>query len=500
MPHVPAGLAALLLLAGCAAGGAGAGPPAGTDAFRERLSLAPCTIPAMSETGQKIADEPARCGTFLVPENRRLAGGRVLPLKVVVLPARAARPREPVFLLSGGPGQAASESAPGYAGSSYRDLHDLVLMDVRGTGEGHALDCAVGASDDNLQAYLEPLFHEGSAFAGCRDALSAKADLTQYTTTIAMTDLDELRRALGYGRINLEGGSYGTRAALTYIRMFPRRVHAAILFSQTPPENRAPLFHAAAAQRGFDRLVAQCQAEAPCRAAFPDPHGDLKAIQERLRQAPAPVTVRHPVSGAPTPILLTASGFADGLRVMLYSAERGRQVPLLLSRGRAGDLAPFAEAALANSRGVRNSLRMGLLLAFTCSEDVWRIRPEEVARETAGSFIGDARVRGQMAACAGWPRGDVPDAYYRLARARVPTLIVSGDLDPVTPPSWGEAMRRHLPNSMHVVMPGGHTPWSPCIEGLARRLLDTGSVKGLDTGCVANERNPPFVLPGAAPG
>jgi pimeloyl-ACP methyl ester carboxylesterase len=486
-----------LLLYGCASAAGDSGEPQRVVDPASRLSLAPCRVPVLAPDFQSILPgegEAARCGTFSVPENRD-SPGRMLPLKVIVLPARSATPREPVFFIAGGPGQAATGLAPGFAGAFHREHHDVVLMDVRGTGEGTGLDCAVGGSDENPQSYLEPLFHDGTAYATCREALAARADLSQYTTVAAMRDLDELREALGHERIILEGGSYGTRAAMTYMKMFERRVRAATLSSLVPIENRAPLFHAAAAQRAFDLVAGQCAAEAPCRAAFPDVRGDLETVLSRLRRAPARVTVPHPESGAPLELSLTASAFADALRVFLYSGEASRQVPLLLSQARAGDLRPFAAAAFQSSRGLSRSVRMGLLLAFTCSEDVHRIRADEIARETAGSFIGDERVRGQMAACSVWPRGEVPPDYYRPLRTNVPVLLVSGRLDPVTPPSWGEVARRSFPNSVHVVMPGGHTPYSPCIERIAARLYETGSVAGLDTSCVAAERLPPFALP-----
>jgi pimeloyl-ACP methyl ester carboxylesterase len=488
---------AALLLFGCAPAASQPGEAARIMAPAQRLSLAPCRVPVLAPDFQSLLPgegEEARCGTFSVPENRDRPG-RMLPLKVIVIPSRSAVRREPIFFLAGGPGQAATELAPGFTGPLHRASRDVVLMDVRGTGEGTRLDCTLGGTDENPQSYLEPLFHEGTAYAACRDALSREADLRQYTTMAAMRDLDELREALGHRRIILEGGSYGTRAAMVYMKMFEPRVRAAMLSSLVPIENRAPLFHAAAAQRAFDLVADQCAAEAPCRAAFPDVRGDLAAILARLRAAPARVGVPHPVSGAPLELSLTASAFGDALRVFLYSGEASRQVPLLLSQARAGDLAPFARAAFQSSRGLAGGVRMGLLLSFTCSEDVHRIRPEEIERETAGTFIGDHRVRGQMAACSVWPRGEVPDEYYRPMRSNVPVLLVSGNLDPVTPPSWGEMARRSFPNSLHLLMPGGHTPGSLCLDRIAERFYREGSVANLDTSCVAAERLPPFALP-----
>jgi len=469
-----------VLISGCATSSA-AVPPS-----PRKLELEPCRVPGL--------EEDLRCGTFHVPENRRTGQGRTLPLKVIVIPARSQQPGEPIFYLSGGPGQAATESAQYAATSWQRQNHDVVLVDMRGTGEGHKLDCQLG-SDDELQAYLVPIFFEGSRFSACRDELSKKADLTQYTTPNSMQDLDEVRQALGYGKIHLEGGSYGTRAGLTYLRMYGQNVRSAYLSGLVPLSNRSPLFHAAAAQRAFELTVAECEAEASCRTAYPSPREDLAAILQSLREKPARVRVKHPVTGAPAELSLSEPAFTDGLRVMLYSAERGRTVPLLLQRARAGDYTPFAEAALMSSRGLREALRFGLLLSITCSEDVARIRPEEVEKETAGSFIGAYRVRGQMAACAEWPEAQVPEDYFRPFTSQVPVLLVSGNLDPVTPPQWAEEAKKSLPNSLHVVTPGGHTAGNECVDSLAREMFRTGSVQGLDTSCVKALRNPPFVLP-----
>ncbi len=455
------------------------------------LDLKPCALPGV--------EGEFRCGTFTVPENRALKDGRRLSLKVVVVPARAAKPAEPIFILSGGPGQAATEQAPFMVGSPQRETHDIVMLDLRGTGEGTRLDCKLGRADAALQTYIEPLFNERAAFRACREELEKAADLTQYTTPIAMQDLEELRRAMGYGKIFLYGGSYGSRAGLAYIHDYGANVRGAFLTGISAMENRAPLFHAAAAQRAFDRTVAQCHADAACRAAYPDPQGDLDAIRAALRRQPARVKAKHPATGAEGELLLTEQGFGDGLRVMLYSEERGRRVPLMLRRARAGDFTPFAQGALQSGYLFRTQLALGLLLSVTCPEDLSRIRPEEIERETGKSFIGDHRVRGQMAACAEWPKATLPASYFKPFKSDVPVVLVSGDLDPVTPPQWGEIMKRYFPNSLHVVVPGAHGSDNPCVDSIGHQLLERGSVAGIDTSCVARLSNPRFVLPNDPP-
>lgn len=465
-------LAAAMLLLGCSSASA--------------LTLQSCHVPNVKDA--------LRCGTFVVPENRALKDGRLLSLEVVVVPSQTTPAKEPLFFLSGGPGEAATEEARGFAQLWIRKDRDIVLVNMRGTGKATRLDCDLGGSDADPQEYMEPLFHDGAAYGRCAKALSAKADLTQYTTTIAMRDLDDLRKALGYGKIDIFGGSYGTRAAIVYLRHYSQNVRAAILSGVSALSERGPLYHAQSAQRALDILAVQCAADAACHRAYPDVKGDLAAILATLRAKPAKVTLKHPATGKPFTATLTASGFADGLRVMLYDEQTGRGVPLLLKRARAGDYTPFAQIALENGRGLKRALAMGLLLSVTCTEDVSRIRPEEVAKETAGSFIGDWRVRGQMAACSAWPKGELPADYAAPFTSDVPVLLISGNLDPVTPPHWGVDAQKSFPDSLHVVMPGAHVSDNDCVDSLLKTFLATASVKALDTSCVAKTKLPPFEM------
>jgi pimeloyl-ACP methyl ester carboxylesterase len=116
-----------------------------------------------------------------------------------------------------------------------------------------------------------------------------------------------------------------------------------------------------------------------------------------------------------------------------------------------------------------------------------------------GTFLGDWRVRAQMAVCADWPRTHRPAGYLEPFRSEVPTVLVSGAADPATPPYWGEVAAKRLPNSIHVVVPGaGHTPENASVADLRRQLFAKRSVEGLDLGCVARMRPPPFKLPGEA--
>ncbi len=451
----------------------------------DRLTVADCRLDGVDET--------LRCGGFRVPENRGTRQGQMINLRFVVLPARGARRPEPIFYFVGGPGQTATEFVQRLAGSRLRDGHDLILLDERGTGGDNRLDCP-GPDGGDLQAWLTPPYSAANARA-CRRALEGRFDLRQYTTPASADDVDEIRRALGYERINLVGGSFGTYAALAYIRRYGVHVRSAVFSSVVLPESRVPVAFPQTAQQALEAIAADCAADPACHAAFPDPTGDLRAVLSRLRADPVAVQVRHPDTGAPEVVRLTEAAFVDAVRVMMYRADRGRRLPLLLRQAAQGDFRTFAESALVNGRAFYRDSRFGLYLSVTCSEMVARIRPEEVEPAARGSFLGDWRIRGQMAACAEWPRTALPKGALASFRSQVPVLLVSGAYDPAVSQRWGEVAKRRFPNSLHLVLPTGHAPNDDCVGELALQLMARGSVRGLEASCAARMRPPPFAMP-----
>ena len=486
--HAASRLLALLLACSAVTCDAGIAttPASGTPT----LVLKPCRVEGV--------DEELRCGSYEVFENRQVRNGRKLPLKIVLVPARDPKAdRAPVFHLAGGPGETNTDAyfIEHALASPYHADHDIVLVDSRGTGDGHRLACSSPRSDEDLSGYLQTPFAPEIAQA-CHRELEQRFDLSQYSTAAMVEDLDEVRQALGYDRIKLEGGSFGTYAALMYMRAHGERVRSAYLVSLVTLDNRVPLYHAAGAQWALDRLFEQCAADAACHAAYPQLRSDLAAVQARLRRGPVRTSVRHPVTGAWTEVELTERAFTDAVRVMMYSGERGRGVPALIAQARAGDFDQLAEAAIDANRGFYNA-PLGLHYAVTCNEFVHRIRPQDVAPATRGSYAGDSRVRDQMASCAVWPKTALPDDWFTPFRSDVPALLVSGDTDPAAPPRWGEAVHAFLPNSRHIVVPGGHVPGNACTGAIAAAMFRAGSITELDFSCVSRLRHAPFELPPA---
>ena len=244
---------AAILATFAAASAAYGAQPSVRQRAESRLVLTPCVLPGLAESAN------AQCGTLTVPENRATQRGRTIDLRIVLLPATGRdRAPDPVFFIAGGPGSSIVAEAGWLARhpSGLRERRDLVLVDQRGTGGSAPLNCPFYGPRDSLQAFLGD-FMPIDAVRKCRETFARERDLSQYTTAVAAQDLDDVRAALGVDRINLSGGSYGTRAAQEYLRRYPTRVRAATLFGLVPPSEHMPQDFARDAQVALDATVAR---------------------------------------------------------------------------------------------------------------------------------------------------------------------------------------------------------------------------------------------------
>ena len=441
-----------------------------------------------------------KCGTLEVYENRATKTGRKISLNIVVYPATGdKREPDPLFYFAGGPGSAATEDAPGFvpAFAKIREHRDLVFVDQRGTGRSHPLDCPFYNPAD-LQSYLGYFFPLEDV-RKCRTELEPKADLKLYTTTIAMDDIDEVRAALGYERINLFGGSYGTRAALTYLKRYPQHVRTATLQGVSPTDQYMPYDFPPANERALEGILAECAADEACNKAFPNLKSEAKSVLAQLIKGPVEVEVEKPNSKERVKVKLSRDLAAEAIRYMLYSPVPASRVPLLLHLAAEGNFEPLANQALFYRRVLVGTGSNGMYLSITCAEDLPGIEPGEGERLAVNTFLGDYRLRQQREACALWPRADVERDYTAPVRVDVPVLILTGQWDPVTPPANGDRIAKNLPNSLHVVVPhGAHglggLDGIDCVLGLTTGFVEQGTTKGLDTSCVKNVRRKGFAL------
>ena len=472
---------AVLVLAGCNQ----------TQATSAIDKLAPC----------KGDDTPvdAYCGTLQVFENRDTKQGRQIGLNIVVLPALSADPKpDPFFFLAGGPGQGAAKMAKPLR-EAFRQIltdRDIVLVDQRGTGKSNPLDCI--NEDDSLKILNEPEERSIEQLKKCMDGYDA--DLRFYTTTIAMDDLDDVRAFLGYDSINVYGGSYGTRAALVYMRQHGDRVRTAVLDGVAPTNMRLPLFFPRDAQRAFDRLVADCDADPGCKQRYPNLGGRARALIARLDKNPPLVPIVHPRTGERGEIRMTARILVNVIAATLYQPLAASLMPALIERAEQNDFQGVLALTTPNDTGDPN-MSIGMQLSVICAEDFPRITPEEAEKEAAGTMFWPHVMRAQRQGCAFWPRGAVDASFYEPVRSSIPTLILSGEIDPVTPPVWGDEIAKSLSNSKHIVMPGtGHTAGGTgCGRRLIKAFLDAGTHAALDTSCVQRVTRPPYFVTPAGP-
>jgi pimeloyl-ACP methyl ester carboxylesterase len=442
-------------------------------------------------------DSDVRCGTYEVFENRRAKAGRRIALRVVVLPARAARPApDPVFYFAGGPGGSAVDTAtkagPSYLDDLRRD-RDVVLVDQRGTGASNPLACALYGDKNDMTSYFGDLFAPDRVRA-CREELEKVADLKLYTTDVAMEDLDEVRAALGYDKINLYGGSYGSTAAMVYLRRFPQHVRTATLLGVAPPDMKLPLPFAKGVQNALDRLFADCAADARCHSAYPDPKAALLAALARFDAGPLKVETVNPITTKPQTVTLTRSTFVDLVRVMLYTPDFSSTLPLLLHQSARGEFGAFASVGYLYFRTLDDQIARGMHFGVVCAEDLAFIGDADVAREMTGTLYGDARMKAYRAMCEIWPRVAVPASFATPVKSNLPVLLISGEADPVTPPWLAAEAAKHFPNGRHVSVPHtGHAFGFDCVDDLVAAFVAKGSARDLDVSCLARIGRPPFV-------
>lgn len=429
----------------------------------------PCPAPELSGK--------ARCGTVAVPEDRTRPDGRTIELNVIVLPASAERRLPPLFDVEGGPGLPDTKNVGFYLtdGAHYHEHRDVVLLDQRGTGASNGLACP---ELDAAEAAYRPVYPP-DAVRRCRAEIQKRADLRDYGTTEAVADLDAVRSALGYDRIDLFALSYGTTFALRYMATYPRRVRAAVLLSVAPPSAMPPRHHAEAAERALRLLFERCRADAACGRAFTSAR-DLRGALTKLGT----------IAGAPS-----RDVFMENLRSLMYAPATARSVPFIMHAAARGDLAPFFAATKS-----RNPLPwgLGMYLSITCTESMAQFDFPSAAAAARRTRFGDYRLRRQRQACANWPTGTVPHDFFQPVRTKAAVLLISGAYDPVTPPAWAAQAARSLPNGRHVIIPemghifDGLSGVDTCFDPLLLRFYETGDAKSLDASCVTRMKAPPF--------
>jgi pimeloyl-ACP methyl ester carboxylesterase len=443
--------------------------------------LAPCRLPGV--------EHEAVCGRITRPLDPARADGPQIDVHYAVLPALARRKKpDPVFFFAGGPGQSAMSLAGPLSRLMARlaNRRDIVLIDQRGTGRSAPLVCEAPNPAQPMRDLVDPE-RQRERLAACLARLQRlpHGDLRQYTTSIAMADADAVRQALGAEQVNLVGGSYGTRAVLEYQRQFPQAVRRAVIDGVAPPDMVLPASFAPDAQAAFDLLVQACAREPACATRYPALHVQWRLM---LIGLPRDVALPHPVTGQLEHLTLTPEMAAGLMRLALYSPTLASALPMAIDEAAQGHFgALFGLAAAMTGRRSATDLAEGMHFSVICAEDMPRLAQ---AADAPAPDFGLGFEQTYRDACATWPRGQVPQAFYTVPPAPAATLVLSGGIDPVTPPRHGERVTKSLgAKARHVVVPNaGHGVLAVgCARDLLFRFIDAATdaeALAVDATCV----------------
>jgi pimeloyl-ACP methyl ester carboxylesterase len=399
--------------------------------------------------------------------------GSVRSLHVAVIPATRQPARGALFYLEGGPGGAASEAAVSVneVFAKISEYRDIVLVDQRGTGGSQGAACPqehVRAADAGAVAsYLRRCFS------------NLRGGVERLSTASAAADLEAVRRALGYGRIDVYGSSYGATLAQFFLRRFPGSVRTATLDGASLAE--APVYELAArnAERALRLLAARCATQPACGRAFPDTRADL-----------ADVLARDP---------RRADDLATTVAVLLRSPADAARVPLLVHEAASGHGGPLTRE-FADHVGAELDARSRLPMFWVtiCGESWARFDLAATLQASHGSFLAHAsvaRARLFRRACAAVQR-IVPRMALGSWSSAAPVLLLAGAADPQDPPANLAGWRTTFPNGRLVTAGGlahGVIAYG-CLRLLVARFVGGGTARGLDATCARRVPLPRFEL------
>jgi pimeloyl-ACP methyl ester carboxylesterase len=448
----------------------------------------------------KVSSLAARCGELRVAEDPQRPAGAAIQLKIAVIPALNRRSEgAPLFLLAGGPGQGAAAMYTAVAGAFARINrdHDIVLVDQRGTGGSNPLTCDY---PEDWQQPDDPLPMLRQTTAACLERLGAR--VRYYTSSIAVQDLDAARAALGYERIDLYGASYGTRMAQLYMRRYPSRTHAVILDGVTYPEQLIGLDTPQDGERALQLIIRRCRQAPDCAKAFPTLQQDLDHLRRRFGPDKVMISLMDPSSGIAKPFEFNRGVLNSALRFLSYGAASAALLPALIHEAAQGTLAPLAAQTVMSTRQISDQLASGMQYSVVCSEDVPFFTDADIDRTAlAATYQGPDQLDALREICKLWPRGAVDADLHAPLRSDIPTLLLSGEADPVTPPADAERAAAGLTHHRLLVLPGeGHGQLgTACVPRLMAEFLDSPQAARFDASCLAAHRAEPFFVSTTGP-
>ncbi|GAB2562987.1 alpha/beta fold hydrolase [Dyella jejuensis] len=445
----------------------------------------------------------AWCTVFEVPENRDDPHSRRIGLKLAIARSDAQVPEpDMAVLLAGGPGEAATESwvveAPAFA--DVRKHHDVLLLDQRGTGGSNPLSCKGAESAADETSVTLDMDKVRKEVAACLAEVSQKADPRFYTTTIAAQDLEEVRKALGSPLFDLVGVSYGTRMAQQYLRHYPGAVRSVVLDSVVPNQAVLGEDFAANLDSALKKNFAQCLAVAACKQRFGDSMQTLYQLRDALRANPHAVSFRDPQTYESVVRPLSEFSLASVVRMFAYQPETAALLPLSINAAAHGDVGPLLGQAKLLNGDLSGDMNNGMSMSVICSEDADLLQPRPQDQNT---ILGNHLIDAIKAQCQVWPHGTRPADFHAPLKSDKPILLLSGEFDPVTPPSYGEQILPGLSHGRQLVFKGqGHSLLGRgCMPQLLGKFIDKPDPGQLDASCLDKLGDTPVFIDfnGASP-
>lgn len=444
------------------------------------LKFEPCSL---SQGSESIS---AFCSTMQVPENHSKPNGRKITLAISWLPAKNEAEPDPVFMLAGGPGQAAREGFPSVASAfvEVRKNRNIILLDQRGTGDSNPLKCEDSKGNSAVVESEDYSVTAAADFAAkCAAHFAQTTDVSQYSTADAIIDLDLARKAIGADKINLVGISYGTRVAQQYAKKFPNSTRTVTIDGIAPMDLVLGQEHAKNLESSLDLQFARCSQDKICKEKMGDPRAQLNQLLTTLSKGPIPVHYRDALTGEWKDGEFSTGHIAMLTRMLAYAPQAAALLPLQFSEANKGHAESLMALSEMVSKDISDMIMHGMQLSVMCSEDV-----DELVIDPADQklLLGTDIVEVMKAQCAVWPHKKRPDDFRAPLTGNVPVLILSGEFDPVTPPRYGDAVAKHLPNSKHIIVKGSGHNVLPigCMPKLFATFLDTADAKQLDISCI----------------
>ena len=448
------------------------------------LTLTACELKAPHSS----AGVPAFCTKFAVPENREDPHSRTIDLKVAIVKSDSAVPeKDMVVYLAGGPGQSATETFPQLA-TAFEPLqkhHDILVLDQRGTGGSHALSCPeVEKAQKKQQDLPFDAARIKTEIAQCLVEVEKTSDPRFYTTTIAVDDLEAVRQALGAPQFDLVGISYGTRMAQQYATAHPDAVRSIVLDSVAPNSLILGETFASDLERALKLQAEACIQTPACNKAFGDWRKTLLDLHAQLAAKPVEnVTFRDPRTNQPATRTVSGDTLAGLVHLFAYNAEASALLPLDVAQAAKGDFTPLLGQTQIGEGDLSGNMNGGMQLSVICSEDA----PFLTARPgDADTLLGTRPIERIQAACSVWPHGTLPKDFHQPFKSSIPTLILSGERDPVTPPRFAEEVLKGLSNGRVLELKGmGHGELMiGCMPKIVAQFVDKPDPKRLDAECL----------------